>query len=167
MKRLFILRHAKSSWKDETLDDFDRPLNSRGKNDLIIMNKVFNQYIRQKNIDIEYILSSPSLRTKITIEAMIKNLNIKYDDRLYNADDNQMLSIVQFFSDEYDTALICGHNTAITSFVNNICDADIDNVPTCAFVEIIFECDSWHDIDNNRAKSGILKLFEYPKKYKD
>jgi phosphohistidine phosphatase len=162
VKRLFILRHAKSSWKDETLDDFDRPLNKRGKNDLNIMYKVIDRFLKQTNTDIEYLLSSSSVRTTLTIEAIFPEKEIDYKFDLYNADENKLRTCVEYLSDEYDTVLVCGHNTAITSFVNSYGNKQIDNVPTCAFCEIVFDCESWHDIDK---QNGRLSAFEYPKKY--
>jgi phosphohistidine phosphatase len=126
------------------------------------MYNVLNQHLKLTNTTIEQVLSSPSNRTKLTVSEILPNHTIQFDDSLYNADEKILKNSIEYLSDEYEVVLICGHNTAITSFVNSICDAKIDNVPTCAFCEIEFECDSWHDIS---VKNSRLLAFEYPKKY--
>ena len=70
MKKLYLIRHAKSSWKDITLDDFDRPLNKRGKTDAPFM----AQKLKDKNIYPDIIISSPAKRAKSTAKAFKKNL---------------------------------------------------------------------------------------------
>ena len=73
MKTIYLVRHAKSSWKDPSLADFDRPLNKRGKNDLVIMGELMNQ----KKIKLELILSSPAKRAKKTAIGIITRLSLR------------------------------------------------------------------------------------------
>jgi len=83
MKKLYLIRHAKSSWEDITLDDFERPLNKRGEKDAPMMGKLLNK----KNITADIIISSPSKRTKQTVKLITQQLQstlkIIYNDNLY------------------------------------------------------------------------------------
>ena len=76
MKKLFLIRHAKSSWEDFNLDDFDRPLNNRGEKDAPFMGKL----LKKKKPKPDLIISSPALRTKLTAQIMAKEIG--YDDKI-------------------------------------------------------------------------------------
>src|SRR6185295_19919686 len=94
MKTLFLLRHAKSSWKDDTLDDVDRPLKKRGLGDAQLIGKV----IRQKEINFDLIVSSPAERARQTTElvsmASGNHAEIKYDERIYEAGMRRLLTLI-------------------------------------------------------------------------
>ena len=86
MKRLYLVRHAKSSWKDPDLDDFDRPLNKRGKRDAPLM----GQKLRQADVRPDLIVSSPAKRAAKTAKIMAGQIEypvkkIIWDESLYAA----------------------------------------------------------------------------------
>jgi phosphohistidine phosphatase len=159
-KKLFIIRHAKSSWKDLTLDDFDRPLNNRGKNDAPKMGK----RLKNRNILPDLIISSSAKRTISTAKIIAKKVKYKKDifftKELYESSVKAMYNILIEISDDNNTVFLVGHNTGINGFVHDYIDLN-ENVPTCGVVEIEFNCEKWCEISIDNAK---LISFDYPKR---
>ncbi len=167
MKTLYVIRHAKSSWDAMNVDDFERPLNERGKRDAPRMGK----RLKEKDIHPGLMLASPAKRTLNTSKRIAKILgyprdNIKTDRRLYHPDEETILSIVQGLKDKLDHVMLFSHNPGLTDFVNTLMDGanDIDNVPTCGVVALQFNVDSWSDVDWGKGK---LLFFDYPKSKED
>jgi phosphohistidine phosphatase len=163
MKTLYIVRHAKSSWADPNLDDFERGLNERGKADAPRMGK----RLKEKDVHPDFMLSSPAKRAHSTAKRIGKILNypkekIKTNRLLYHADEETILSVVQTLNDKHDEVFIFGHNPGLTDFVNSIAETEvfIDNVPTCGVVAYTIPVESWNDVN---WKSGKLLFFDYPK----
>lgn len=167
VKTLFIIRHAKSSWDASNIDDFERPLNDRGKRDAPRMGKRF----KEKDIHPDLLLSSPAKRAVSTAKGIAKVLkypkdHIKTDRRLYHADEETILTVVQELKDNRNVVMIFSHNPGLTEFVNSLMNGelDIDNVPTCGVVAFQFDLDSWKDVDWGKGK---LLFFDYPKSKED
>ncbi len=160
MKKLILLRHAKSSWKDASLDDFDRPLNKRGKFDAPLMARK----VLQHNIQVELIISSPAKRTaetaKIFAETLRYDSEIIFDDKLYETSYKEILEVINFVEDKYQSVILVCHNPGITNLVNYISDNFIDNIPTCGIVGLS-TYSSWKDINENGCS---FLFYEYPKK---
>ena len=164
MKTLYLARHAKSYWKDQSIPDFDRPLNNRGKRDAPFMGEV----LKDKKIKISLIISSPAKRTKktaIEISAKIGYLekNILYNEELYEASSNTLIKTIKKLDEEYDSIMMFGHNPGLTLLNNHISNHYIDNIPTCGIVALEFD-KKWNEIDKNTCK---FLFFEYPKLYLD
>lgn len=169
MKTLYIVRHAKSSWDDPDLSDFDRPLSARGKRDAPRMGK----RLKEKDLTPDCVISSPARRAHSTAKRICKVLDfdrdkIKTDRGLYHASEETMLSIVQDIKNKYNTVFIVGHNPGLTDFVNLLMHEDtgyfIANVPTCGIAALSFDVDSWKDVD---WKKGKVLFFDYPKSADD
>ena len=167
MKTLFIIRHAKSSWDASNVDDFDRPLNERGKTDAPRMGKRF----KEKDIHPDLMLSSPAKRALSTAKKIAKVLkypkdNIKADRRLYHADEETILTVVKELKDNRNVVMVFGHNPGLTEFVNSLMDGsqDIDNIPTCGVVAFQFSIEHWADVDWGKGK---MLFFDYPKSKED
>ena len=167
VKTLFIIRHAKSSWDASNIDDFERPLNDRGKRDAPRMGK----RLKEKDIQPTLLLSSPAKRALSTAKRIAKVLkypkdDIKTDRRLYHADEETMLTIVRELKEKQDVVMIFSHNPGLTEFVNSLMDGelDIDNVPTCGVVAFKLDLDTWKDVDWGKGK---LLFFDYPKSKED
>ena len=161
-KTLFIVRHAKSSWDDTGLDDRERPLNERGKEEAPKMGKHLAGYAVRP----ELITSSPAVRALKTAEKIAKELGFKKSDvlvneGLYTFDGGSLTDVIKGFDDKYRSVMLIGHNPAITALVNELSNTRIDNVPTCGVVLLEFGSGSWKDIENG---SGKLLDFDYPKK---
>jgi len=162
MKTLYLARHAKSYWKDQSIPDIDRPLNSRGKRDAPFMGEVLND----KKIMLDLIISSPAKRTKkTTIEIASKigypEKKIQFNEDLYEASSNTIIKLIKKIEEKYDRVMIFGHNPGLTMLNNHISNHYIDNIPTCGIVALQFD-KKWSEIDKNSCK---FLFFEYPKLY--
>jgi len=162
MKTLFLLRHAKSSWADPDLKDFERPLSSRGAQDVPLMAERF----LSRHAGVDSIVCSPATRTKSTAKALAKLINYPTDEivsnpELYFAGAPMFLKAVRLVDDECDSAMLIGHNPAITDFVNEMAGCDINNIPNCGLVELSLPIDHWADAVMGGA---TLVGFEYPNK---
>lgn len=163
MKTLYLIRHAKSDWSNQSLDDFDRPLNKRGKKNAPTMGKV----LFYSGTHPDLILCSPALRAKTTAIEIAQQLSypiesIIYENTLYAADVETILSIIRRVSDTVETLFVFGHNPEVTKCVNHICACDIGNIPTCGIVAVTLKNNTWASIGKNSAE---ILLFDYPKKH--
>jgi phosphohistidine phosphatase len=162
MKKLFIVRHAKSSWDYPDLDDIDRPLNKRGKRNAPEMGK----RLLRKGIKPESLITSPANRARTTAKKIAKALSfpkdqIVIDPTLYHGTNRDIINVIRKVSDEINTLMIFGHNPGFTDLVNQLSGSNIYNIPTCGIAEIGFNVQSWAEID---TKMGKLIDFDYPKK---
>lgn len=161
MKKLYLLRHAKSSWNYPELDDFERPLNKRGRGDLPIMARVINKH----NIKPDLIVSSPALRAAFTAINIIQLAGlsedlIKYDNMIYEASTSMLLNLIKITNDEIDKLMLVGHNPGMTSLANYLSDKRIENIPTCGLLGMKLNINNWKDLSE---KSASFLFFEYPK----
>ena len=162
MKRLIVIRHAKSSWDDPSEDDFDRPLNKRGERDAPNMGK----RLKEKDFAFDLFLSSPAKRALTTCKRIAEAVNypkerIKTDRSLYHADEDEILQVVQSIADSANVAVIFGHNPGLTDFVNRLMNEHIMNVPTCGMVSCQLQVTSWKETNWG---AGKLDFFDFPKK---
>jgi phosphohistidine phosphatase len=163
MKELFLVRHAKSSWKYKDLSDLERPLSGRGRRDAPFMAKIL---YRQK-INPDVVLSSPAVRALSTARYFCDEMNISFNDvkimpGLYMPDPDDIFEIVSSLETITNTVMIFSHNPGITDFYNQLTDDYIENIPTCGIAAVEFNEESWADL---KDKTGRLHFFEYPKKY--
>lgn len=162
MKTLIIIRHAKSSWDNMALSDFDRPLNGRGKRDAPAM----GDFMKKMGVIPELMISSPAKRAKTTAFEIAGKLGIKKDDivldeNMYHATTSEILHVISGVDDSIGVLVIVGHNPGLTYLANTKTGAYIDNIPTTGIVGINFDVDSWQDVEDVQ---GIMAFFEYPKK---
>ncbi len=169
MKKLFIIRHAKSSWDDPELDDFDRPLNKRGKKDAPRMGK----RLKERRVTPDLMLSSPAERALATCEAIATVLQfdqtkIKTDKRLYHAHEDQILDVIRNLKDSprdnEEVVVIFGHNPGLTEFANSLLNETIDNIPTCGIVAATLPVERWQDVTYG---CGKMLFFDFPKRVDD
>lgn len=163
MKTLYLVRHAKSSWKDMSLADRDRPLNKRGKRDAPFMGKLMHNH----GIFPDVLMSSPALRAWTTAKAFANALNypeerLLLNESIYEASVYDLLEIVQELDDQWSSAMLFGHNMTYTMFANWYANPPLDNVPTGAVVALQFNVEVWAAINTT---NGQLQFFEYPRKY--
>jgi phosphohistidine phosphatase len=164
MKTLYLTRHAKSSWDNPDLRDFERPLNNRGKRDAPFMGKLMKEKYRIPDL----MISSPAVRAFVTAKTFAEEFdypvdNIQTSQEIYDEGPTGILALINKIDKKYDTAMLFGHNPALTSLCNYLSNSNIDNIPTCAVVAIEFDYESWEYITHG---SGRVKFFEYPKMYK-
>src|SRR5512132_4074361 len=110
MKTLLLLRHAKYSWNDAGLQDFDGPLNGRGRKAA----ETIGRFIRKQRVAPDLLLSSPALRARETIETIMKTAKLqselRFDQRIYEAGPLRLLEVVSQIEEDRSTVLLVGHN---------------------------------------------------------
>lgn len=160
MKKLYIIRHAKSSWKDMSLDDFDRPLNKRGKLNAPMM----GDRLRAKKVLPDLILSSSAKRAKKTAKMIAERVDydksIVFDKEIYEAGTNTLHTMLNEIDDTIDVVFLIGHNPELNMLAEKYVDF-YENIPTCGIVEIEFDIDKWIGVNKQNAR---LVSFDYPKK---
>ena len=161
MKSLLIIRHAKSSWDITTVDDFDRPLNDRGKNDAPEMAK---RLIKEK-IKIDAFVSSPAKRAKKTAQLFAREFQRSKDDiiyipELYNVSTSVLYHVIASLDNNYGTVAIFSHNPAVTEFANSLTNHRIDDMPTCGIFATKIHSNNWEDFETAQKE---FWFFNYPK----
>ena len=158
MRRLLLIRHAKSSWKFPDLDDHERPLNGRGERDSISMAR----HLADKDEMLDVIYSSSAIRALEYAERISEFTNISLVPELsfYTFDVDELIEILRHLPDSAERVAIVAHNPAITQAVNRLTGSEINNVPTAGIAAIDCNIDTWTDI-----RQGVCELayFEYPK----
>lgn len=112
MRRLYILRHAKSDWP-QGLDDRDRPLNDQGRRDAQALAKE----MVERGYKPDIILCSSAKRTRETCTMVAEGANITYDDGLYLASTGHLYESLKAVDDKYKAVLLIGHNPGIHGLV--------------------------------------------------
>jgi phosphohistidine phosphatase len=161
MKNLFLIRHAKSSWADPSLDDHERPLNGRGKRDAPRM----AEWLRSQGARPDVLLSSTAQRAQRTARYFAKTYGIDKSAILrraaiYEAAPDALLRLIHELKDEWDTVFLFGHNPGFTSLANLFPGEHIDNVPTCGIVRLEADVEHWTDFGPTTARQ---RAFYYPK----
>ncbi len=146
MKTLLILRHAKSSWDNPQLSDYDRPLNKRGKRDAPRMGK----HLREEGLIPDRILTSSAKRAKKTATKVAKSCGytrkIKQLDRFYLAPPGVYLEKLQTLSNEYQRVMVVGHNPTMEQLVRHL-TGQIQRMPTAALAHIELPIQKWAALD--------------------
>jgi phosphohistidine phosphatase len=162
MKQFYLIRHAKSSWSDPVLDDFDRPLNKRGKKNCPEM----AGRLAALGVCPDLIVSSPARRAKSTARCMAKGTSYKrskiiYYDDLYIGSLSFHLQMIDVLLNKVNVLFMVGHNHVFTELAEYLTGKDFGNVPTCGVVAI-----GYSGKERKIAKEGAGKLlfFDFPKK---
>lgn len=167
MKKLSLLRHAKSDWQDAALRDFDRPLNDKGKR----VARAMGHWIAQQKIGFDKVIASPAIRVEETIEHFAngyeKRLNIEWDRKIYLASSATILDLVRDCTDE-EHILIVGHNPGIEDVIFDLVSDDGSSLrnmvekkyPTGAYAQLHIETQKWADISSSATS---LEVFMPPR----
>ncbi|MEQ1762962.1 MAG: histidine phosphatase family protein [Pyrinomonadaceae bacterium] len=146
MKTIYLLRHAKSSWDDATLSDFERPLNERGLNTAPFMGEV----ITRRGYTPEVVISSPAKRAATTAELVKEsaglNADLRTDHRIYEASPNTLRTVASETGDDVDSVMLVGHNPGMEGFVRYL-TGQVEPMPTAGLAVIELSIDSWKDLD--------------------
>ena len=153
MKRLLIVRHAKSSWKNGDLTDHERPLKKRGKNDAMKMGKL----LKNKKIIPDLIICSTATRAKETAKILSASMKYKnkitYTDTLYMAEPSDILSAIINCGKKDKTVMVIGHNPGLEALVQ-ILTGKVESLPTASIAYITLKINNWAEI----TKSENAKL---------
>lgn len=156
MKTLYLLRHAKSSWDDTSLSDFERPLNDRGNRTAPFMGK----FMRENGIEPSIILSSPAVRAKQTAELVRTVAEFlhepRFDERIYEASPRTLLEVISEIEAVHKTAMLVGHNPGMEAVIR-LLTGDIESMPTAAVAVIDLHIGKWNEMHDSCGK--LLNIF--------
>jgi phosphohistidine phosphatase len=166
MKRVYLLRHAKSSWKDRSLEDRDRPLAGRGRKAA----KVVARHLRADGVRPDLVLCSPALRTRETLERVERGfgdpVETKVDEALYEASEAELLARIKSIPEEVDSVMLIGHNPGLQQLALALASEGDglarlrEKYPTAALATIDLPADRWAAIEPG---SGELVGYVPPK----
>ena len=161
MKTLIVVRHAKSSWERFDQPDMERPLNDRGKKDAPEM----AERLKEKNIKIDLMVSSPAKRAKKTAKLFAEEYKIDKDNilivnELYEAASDAFYNVVATLPAKEKVVALFSHNPGITEFVNSLTNIRIDDMPTCGVFAVSADINEWTEF--KEAPKQFL-FFDYPK----
>lgn len=159
MKTLFLLRHAKSVWAGAGVADFDRPLDARGRESAPLVGEIF----RRRNLRPGLLLSSPAERARQTArlvaEAAGLTAEVRFDERIYEADAARLCEVVSQIDETFDSALIVGHNPGLESLVE-LLTGDARGMSTAALACVALDVEEW---DKACERSGRLEWLFTPR----
>lgn len=162
MRKLILIRHAKSSWEHENLPDRERPLNRRGEKDAPKIGK----RLAKRGVRVDRIITSPARRALLTAEAVADEIDYPWgeivcDERLYMGDVDDILEVISEVEEHVDHLMLFGHNPGFTDMVNYFAPSSIDNLPTCGVAEFEFDIDDWSQIGD---VTPLSVFFDDPKR---
>lgn len=162
MKQLILIRHAKSSWDDHTLRDYDRPLNQRGLRDAPVIANILKE---RGNVHPDLCIMSPAKRTVQTGQFFIDALGITKEKvvltpELYDGTPQVIMNTIKKINDAYNNVVLVAHNTGLTDFINELSNVHVDNFPTCGVFSVKIDIEKWKDFPKAEKK---FWFFEYPK----
>ncbi len=161
MKKLLIVRHAKSDWGNEVIDDFYRPLNNRGHENAPEMAR---RLLKKGQVP-EKLMSSPAVRAFTTAQYFAAVFNYDADEitlnkNIYEAAVPDLLKVINGFSEQHDFIALFGHNNGVSDLVSYLTDTNIGSLPTCSTIIIEFATDKWNEITSG---TGKIIHHDYPK----
>lgn len=163
MKRLLLLRHAKSSWDDPRLADFDRPLNGRG----LKAAPAIGRFLRGQKIKPDLVLSSPAERARQTAalvaEAAQLSAPTRYDERIYEATAARLVEVVSQAEDDAGEILLVGHNPGFEELLE-LLTGERPGMPTAALARVALDIEKWNKL---REGAGRLEFHVKPKDLQD
>jgi phosphohistidine phosphatase len=153
MRTLFLIRHAKSSWDNPALRDFERPLNNRG----LITAPRMAQFLLKEGVKPDLLVSSPAKRAISTALFFgntfgVADAQIVRNEDIYEASVVTMLRLISQLPDSAQTVFMFGHNPTFTELANGFTDSLIENVPTCGIVRIQSNADNWRSMYEGNAR---------------
>jgi len=164
MKTLLLMRHAKSSWKDASLADHERPLNKRGRQDAPLMGHVLvdRELLPQK------ILCSSAVRARQTAEALRETASypseIDYLDRLYMAEADEYLNVLRELPDDLERVMVIGHNPGMETLLQ-LLSGRIEALPTAVIAHLVLPISQWAQLSS--TTEGELVEIWRPKELRD
>lgn len=169
MKRLTLLRHAKSDWDDPVARDFDRPLNRRGERAAMLI----GQFAAQRQMRFDMLVASPAVRVVQTLETFFagygERIDAGWDRRVYLASAPTLVDVLRGLPDNVESALLAGHNPGLEDLILDLVPDDGVNplredveakFPTASLAVLDLAIDRWADAGEN---SATLRSFIRPR----
>jgi phosphohistidine phosphatase len=166
VKRLYLLRHGKSSWDDASLPDHERPLAPRGRRAA----KLMGDHLSREDIHPAFVLCSSSVRTRETLSRIGKALGdeppVQFEEELYGAGAEQLLERLRQLPADLSSVLLIGHNPGMHELALDLADSGVqlarleEKFPTAALATLEFELETWADLEPG---SGELVGYVVPR----
>lgn len=158
MKKLCLIRHAKTSWSQPTAPDRERPLEEKGVRDT----EILGDFFKEQSLIPDLILASPAIRTHETAKGIAKSLSLPEDkilinDAIYNARVEDLLEILSSIENNKSTVFLVGHNPSISLLANYLADSHIPSLTTTGAFALELNMDDWSELTLAEAKI----LFHY------
>lgn len=151
MKTLYLLRHAKSSWDNPGLADYERPLNSRGEKAAPFI----GEKMRENEFIPELIISSPAERAKQTARLVKESgrieAELKFDERIYGAGTSTLIDIISSVDDDFRSLMLVGHNPTFES-MTSVLTGNYKSMPTATLAVIDLNIESWIEAEPDCGK---------------
>lgn len=157
MKRLYLLRHAKSSWKEPGIEDLERPLSGRGRRAA----NAIARYLRDNGIDPELVLCSPARRARETLEGIEPALgvrSVRVEPGLYGADASTLLAHLQGVPDSIGSVMLIGHHPGLQQLTLDLVGTEDEvrglqeKYPTGALATLVIPGTSWGALNSGTAE---------------
>ena len=152
MKRLYLMRHAKSSWEEPGVSDSDRPLVPKGirKTGRVI------EFLKKNRVSIDLMVTSPALRAGETARLVAAGLGypegkIRTERKIYDGYYDRILDVIYATPNDVDSLMLFGHNPTITQLANLFLHPGIESMPTSCVVCISFDTNRWEEIPSKEA----------------
>lgn len=159
MKTLYLLRHAKSSWKDGTLADIERPLNGRGRK----ASETMGGFLKKEKVIPDLVLSSSAVRARQTTDLVMAAANLsselRFDERIYEASAQRLLEVVQQIDKSKKNVLLVGHNPGLEEFLE-LLTGSVETMPTGTLSKVNLRAATWAAV---KRKAGTLEWIVRPK----
>ena len=157
MKKLYLVRHAKSSWEEPGESDMDRPLLEKGiKRTMKII-----RFLKDRKVIIDLIISSPAERAFQTAVLVAKGIGypedkIQVERKIYDGYYDRILDLIYATSDTVNSLMIFGHNPTITHLANLFLHPGVDLLPTGGTICISFDTDKWENIPGTDPRKEFI-----------
>jgi phosphohistidine phosphatase len=157
MKRLYLLRHAKSSWKDTSLPDHDRPLAGRGRRAA----KAIARHLREQDLEPQLVLCSTARRARETLERIQPALGaatVELEHDLYAASADALLERLRRVPDGVASVMLIGHNPGLQDLALDLARSPrtvgelATKFPTAALATLEVPASNWHELDHETAE---------------
>lgn len=164
MKKLTLLRHAKSDWH-AAANDYERPLNKRGRKSAVLI----GQRLAKRDYHPEKLISSPAERAKQTAIKIAEQIDypateIEFQAEIYEAGLQTLIELVRQLDDDSDDVMLVGHNPGFSALGQWLSNEAPDWLPTCGLLRFELPIHSWAQSEENCA---VLRWYDYPKKMSD
>ncbi len=161
MKKLTLLRHAKSGWDDPVARDFDRPLNTRGEKAA----RLIGSWMKREGLSFDHIIASPAVRVIDTLDKVVLGFGPlsepTWERRVYLASSATLMDVLRELGTGYDSVLMVGHNPGLEDLILDIVpdvkgdplrDSVYEKYPTAAVAEMEIGIADWADIDRGTGR---------------
>jgi phosphohistidine phosphatase len=164
---LAVLRHAKSSWAEAGMDDFDRPLNERGR----AAARRIGQELKRRGVRFDHVIASPAIRVRETLDQLANgyggSFDVLFDQQVYGAPADSLLELIRRIPAEVHAPLLVGHNPGLQQLILELASDDPDGLrsrvrngfPTAAVAVVELPAVRWSEV---RPKSGVIRELILP-----